>query len=67
MRTAERQVELYVGKQAGIKIGYVFVVYRGSTYKGQVRIEHVDETTCSGVILVQLNPITRGDSATTSR
>jgi DNA repair exonuclease SbcCD ATPase subunit len=54
------------GKKDEVKVGYVFDIYRGSQYKGQVRIQDVQETMASGIILNEMNPIGRGDSATTS-
>jgi len=54
------------GKKDDVKVGYVFDIYRGSQYKGQVRIQDVQEGMASGVILNEKDAITRGDSATTS-
>ena len=59
-------VVLNKGTKDGVKIGYVFDVYHGSTYKGQVRIQDVSEGMSSGLILNELKPIARGDAATTS-
>jgi hypothetical protein len=53
------------GEKDGVKVGFVFDVYRGSTYKGQVRIQDVQETTSSGRIVHAMNPMANGDSATT--
>jgi hypothetical protein len=54
------------GKRDGVQVGYIFDVYLGATYKGQVRIQEVQGTTCFGLILHEVNPIARGDAATTS-
>ena len=54
------------GKKDEVKAGYVFDIYRGSQYKGQVRITDVQEGMSSGLILREMNAIGRGDSATTS-
>ena len=54
------------GKKDEVKAGYVFDIYRGSQYKGQVRIQDVQESMSSGIILNEMNSIGRGDSATTS-
>ncbi len=59
-------VILNKGKKDEVKAGYVFDIYRGSQYKGQVRIQDVQEGMCSGLILREMNAIGRGDSATTS-
>ena len=59
-------VVLNKGKKDEVKVGYIFDVYLGSTYKGQVRVQDVQENTCTGLILNEMNPIELGDSATTS-
>ena len=59
-------VILNKGKKDEVKAGYVFDIYRGSQYKGQVRITDVQEGMSSGLILREMNAIGRGDSATTS-
>lgn len=61
----QKLVVLDKGRRDGVELGYVFDVYLGSKYKGQVRITDVQEATCSGVILSQANPFAGGDSATT--
>lgn len=53
------------GKKDEVKVGYVFDVYRGSQYKGQVRITDVQEGMSSGLILNEKSAIGTGDSATT--
>jgi cell shape-determining protein MreC len=60
-----RLVILNKGEKDGVEKDYVFDVYRWSTYKGQVRIQDVQEGESTGLILNELNPITRGDAATT--
>jgi len=59
-------VILNKGKKDEVKVGYVFDIYRGSQYKGQVRIQDVQEGMSSALILHEMNSIGRGDSATTS-
>jgi hypothetical protein len=59
-------VILNKGKKDEIRVGYVFDIYRGSQYKGQVRIQDVQESMCSGIIMNERTAIGRGDSATTS-
>jgi prefoldin subunit 5 len=58
-------VILNKGKKDDVKVGYVFDVYRGSQYKGQVRIQDVQEGMSSALILREKDAIGRGDSATT--
>jgi hypothetical protein len=65
----KRDLKLVVldkGRKYEVKVGYVFDVYLGSTYKGRVRVQDVQEDTSTGVILSEMNPIAPGDSATTS-
>lgn len=59
-------VVLNKGKQDGVKEGYTFTIYRGSQYKGLVRVQDVQEGMCSALITGEKAPIERGDSATTS-
>ena len=59
-------VILNKGRKDEVKVGYVFDIYRGSQYKGQVRIQDVQETMCSALILREKDAIGRGDSATTT-
>ncbi|HEX6884128.1 MAG TPA: hypothetical protein VF530_12180 [Planctomycetota bacterium] len=54
------------GKKDKVEVGYVFDIYRGSQYKGQVRINDVQEGISSGLILQEKAAIGRGDSATTT-
>jgi septal ring factor EnvC (AmiA/AmiB activator) len=54
------------GRADEVKPGYTFDIYRGSTYKGQVRIQDVQENMSSGQIVVEKNAIATGDSATTT-
>ncbi len=58
-------VVLNKGAKDQVKVGMTFDVYRGSQYKGQVRIQDVQDSLSSGLILTAMNPIDRGDSATT--
>lgn len=59
-------VILNKGKKDSVKPGYVFDIYRGSQYKGQVRITDVQDGMSSGQILNEKTAIGRGDSATTT-
>lgn len=59
-------VVLNKGRKDEVKPGYVFDVYSGSKYKGQVRINDVQNEMSSGLILNEANAIARGDNATTS-
>jgi hypothetical protein len=61
-------VALNVGSKAGVKRGYVFEIYSGSTYKGQVRVDVVHDDVSSAVIVVPPpngGQITAGDRAAT--
>ena len=60
-------VMLNKGKADGVKRGWTFHIYRGGRYKGQVRVEDVQDKFCSAVVvgLHQGEPITTGDMATT--
>jgi len=54
------------GAKDQVKPGYTFSIYRGSQYKGQVRINSVQDGLASGIILAEKSPITKGDSAATT-
>jgi hypothetical protein len=60
-------VMLNVGKNQDVQRGYTFHIYRGSQYKGQVRVENVQDRYCSAVVvgLASGKTITQGDRATT--
>jgi len=58
-------VVLNQGKNDGVEIGFVFTLYRGSTFKGLVRITEVQPGMSTGLILNEKNAIATGDSATT--
>ena len=54
------------GAKDNVKVGYTFSIYRGSQFKGQVRINDVQNELSSGTIVGgEKSPITRGDSAST--
>jgi len=53
------------GSKDGVKAGYTFEIYRGQQYKGQVRIQDVQEGMSSGLIVSEKTPIARGDQAAT--
>lgn len=56
---------LAAGRSAGVEQGYVFHIFRGSTYKGEIRITLVEEERSEGTILRMKNVIEPGDPATT--
>jgi len=60
-------VMLNVGKNVGVKRGYTFEIFNGSRYKGQVRVENVQDDISSALIIraVPDASITQGDSAST--
>lgn len=66
-KTAPGLVQLNKGKDDGVKLGYVFDVWQGSTYKGQVKVDAVYKNSCAGTVV---NPkpgalIAAGDNAST--
>lgn len=60
-------VMLNVGKANDVRRGYTFEIYRGGKYKGQVRVENVQENISSALVLnaVPGTTIEQGDSAVT--
>ena len=60
-------VMLNVGSEQGVKRGFTFQIYSGATWKGQVRVEGVQQNMCSAVILdlQKGQKIAQGDSAAT--
>ncbi|MBI5431538.1 MAG: hypothetical protein HZA52_01775 [Planctomycetes bacterium] len=58
---------LNVGSDAGVTAGMTFEIYRGSTYKGQARVQKVLNNMCSALITrpVAGQTIGQGDSAST--
>jgi hypothetical protein len=61
-------VSIDAGSRDGVQRGTVFDIYRGATYKGQVRVVEVSEGACSAVVttLVDGTQIMTGDNATTT-
>lgn len=61
-------VALNVGSADQVKRGYVFDVWNGEVYKGQVKVMDVDEKVCSALVTraVDGQSIRRGDSASTN-
>jgi cell shape-determining protein MreC len=59
------RVLLDKGARDGVALGFVFDVYSGKVYKGQVRVTEVDDSTSFAEIRTQKNPFAPGDSATT--
>ena len=58
-------VVLDKGLSDGVRVGNTFDVYLGARYKGMVRVESVQDATCTARILVEKGEIASGDSATT--
>ncbi len=60
-------VMLNVGKNQNVKRGFTFDIYRGSVYKGQVRVSNVQDDIASATIVrnVDGQTIQQGDRATT--
>jgi uncharacterized protein (DUF3084 family) len=60
-------VAISAGSSSGVKKGYTFEIYSGTTYKGQVRVETVHENMSSGLIVFSTGnqTIGAGDSAST--
>lgn len=60
-------VMLNVGAEDNVKRGYTFDIYSGNQYKGQVRVENVQDGMCSALILrtVDGQTMSQGDLAST--
>lgn len=60
-------VILNVGSEQNVSRGMTFSVYRGGTYKGQVRIQNVQAKQSSALVILPVKgqKIAQGDSATT--
>jgi hypothetical protein len=58
-------VVLNKGSRDGGKAGFLFNVYRGSIFKGQVRVQDVQEGMSSALIVNQKTPIAKFDKAST--
>jgi len=67
MQPSPGLVMLNVGKNREVKPGYTFDIYSGGIYKGQVRVENVQEQMCSALIThaVDGQAISQGDRAST--
>jgi hypothetical protein len=61
-------VMLNVGSDNDVQRGFTFEIYRGSTYKGKVRVENVQGKYCSAVIIDAKagTTIAQGDRAATN-
>jgi hypothetical protein len=61
-------VAIDAGTEDGVSVGMTFHIYRGATYKGDVRVETVSQGMCSAVVTVAVpgTSIGIGDSATTA-
>jgi len=53
------------GLSDGVRVGNTFDVFLGSQYKGMVRVESVQDATCTARILFEKGEIASGDSAST--
>ena len=55
------------GKAHGVERGFTFEIYGGGQYKGQVRVDNVQDNMCTAVVLrtVDGRSISTGDSAST--
>jgi hypothetical protein len=64
---APGMVAINKGKTSNVSPGFTFEIYDGQTYKGQVRVDYVQENTCSAVIVRSApgQTIRQGDSAST--
>lgn len=60
-------VSINRGESAGVKRGFTFELYQGSTYKGSARVEYVHADSCSAVLIrkVKGETIRQGDGAST--
>ena len=60
-------VMLNVGKDKEVKRGYTFEIWRGRQYKGQVRVENVQDNICSALVMsaVPGTTMSQGDRAAT--
>ena len=56
---------LDAGKEEGVCNDYIFSLYLGTTFKGQVKALKVEEHRSLAVILNEKKPIAVGDSAST--
>ena len=61
-------VALNVGKNHKVQRGFVFDVFAGEVYKGQVKVENVRENMCSCLVITPAvgTVIRQGDTATTT-
>lgn len=60
-----RLVVLDRGSDDGVVVGHAFSIFKERTFKGQVRVLHVESHRAVGVVLGEKNPIAVGDSAST--
>ena len=60
-------VMLNVGQRQEVKPGFTFEIYQGNVYKGQVRVQNVQDNVCSALIVhaVPGKRIGQGDRAST--
>ena len=59
-------VALNVGSDRGVERGMTFEIYSENSYKGRVRVSSVVSDKCSAVVVIDGEPIERGDYAATN-
>jgi hypothetical protein len=65
VRPATGHVALGVGKDSGIKEGFIFLIHRGDEYIGKVRVTTVWNNFSGGTIVERKKPMKAGDDAMT--
>jgi len=65
VRPETRHVAFGVGKDSGIKEGFIFLIHRGDEYVGKVRVTAVWENFSGGTIVERKKPMKAGDDAMT--
>ncbi len=65
VRPETGHVAFGVGKDSGIKEGFIFLIHRGDEYIGKVRVTAVWENFSGGTIVERKKPLKAGDDAMT--
>jgi Ca-activated chloride channel homolog len=65
VRPKTGHVALGVGKDSGVKEGFIFLIHRGDEYIGKVRVTTVWKDFSGGTIIERKKPIKAGDDAMT--
>ncbi len=65
VRPATGHVALGIGKDSGIKEGFIFLIHRGDEYIGKVRVTTVWNNFSGGTIVERKKPMKAGDDAMT--